>query len=124
MRGAVGQIAINVGSLAQGRQFYSDVLDLKETFVAPNVAGYDLAGIRLLLIEHEGFRGSGANGAIIYFAVDRIEHEHEALVRRGATDAGVPHCVAVMGENETWVGFVEDPFGTVIGLIEERQVAR
>lgn len=106
--------------MAQGRHFYGGILGLREMFVAPNVAGFDIAGVRLLLIEHPGFTSSGSDGLAVYLSVDRIEGEHAELLRSGAKDGGAPHCVAVIGDSETWVGFIEDPFGNVIGLIEDR----
>lgn len=120
MNRSLGQIGIKVGSMVQARQFYGGTLGLEELFVAPNVAGYDLGGIRLLLVEHEGFTSSGMDGATLYLCVKGIEEEHAAFLRSGARDAGAPHRVAVMGTTETWVGFVADPFGNVLGLIEDR----
>jgi catechol 2,3-dioxygenase-like lactoylglutathione lyase family enzyme len=117
---AVRQIAIKVGSLSAGRQFYGGILGLRESFTAPNVAAYDLGSVRWLLIEHAGFAAAEASGTTAYLLTDRIEEAHAGFLRKGAADGGAPHCIANLDEIDVWVGFVIDPFNNLIGLMEEK----
>jgi catechol 2,3-dioxygenase-like lactoylglutathione lyase family enzyme len=118
--GPIGQVAIKVGSLAAGRDFYGRVLGLTESFAAPNVIAYDVNGVRWLLIDHQGFIASEAAGTTVYLCARQLERQHAELIAAGAADGGTPHCIAVLDEAEVWIGFVKDPFNNVIGLIEER----
>jgi hypothetical protein len=46
---------------------------------------------------------------------------HVAIVARGAADERVPQLVAKMPDHALWIGFVRDPDGNLVGLMEERR---
>lgn len=65
-------------------------------------------------------KGHGAVGAnsVLYFAVSDIEATH---VARGATNERAPQLTARMPDHELWIGFLRDPDGNLVGLLEERR---
>jgi catechol 2,3-dioxygenase-like lactoylglutathione lyase family enzyme len=114
------QIVVPVADLPAAASFYGDCLGLKEQFRAPNVIAYGLESIRLLLTERPRYTAPKESGVIFYIEVQGIEKHHSDLVVRGARDGGRPHKIADIGGQQVWVGFVLDPFGTLIGFIESR----
>lgn len=62
----------------------------------------------------------GAN-SVLYFAVSDIEATHAACVARGATNERAPQLAARMPDHELWIGFLRDPDGNLVGLLEERR---
>ena len=68
-------------------------------------------------------QGAGAVGAnsILYFKVTDIVATHSAIVGRGATNERAPQLAAKMPDHELWIGFIRDPDGNLIGLMEERR---
>lgn len=118
---AIRQIAITVSDVALALRFYRDVLGLNFLFSAgPNLAFLDSGGIRLMLSTPQGAGSVGCN-SILYFAVSDIVATHAALVSRGATDERSPQLAAKMPDHELWTGFVRDPDGNLVGLMEEKR---
>ena len=119
--GPIGQIAIAVSSVATMLPFYRDVLGLTFLFQAgPELAFLDAGGVRLMLTRPEGAGAVGLN-SVLYFRVDDCTAAHAAIVARGAVDGGAPHLIAKMPDHELWMGFVRDPDGNLVGLMEERR---
>ena len=117
----IHQIAITVSDVDDALGFYRDVLGLAFLFRAgPNLAFLDAGGVRLMLGTPEGER-TVAHNSILYFTVSDIETTHAGLVARGATNEGAPHVVAQMPDHELWIGFLRDPDGNVVGLMEEKR---
>lgn len=101
--------------------FYRDVLGLGFLFSAgPDLAFLDAGGIRLMLSTPQGHGSVGAN-SVIYFKVRDIGATHAALVARGATNERAPQLAAKLPDHELWIGFLRDPDGNLIGLLEERR---
>lgn len=118
----IRQIAITVGNVDEALGFYRDVLGLTFLFRAgPELAFLDAGGIRLMLSTPQGAGAVGAN-SILYFSVTDIEGTHAALVERGATSERTPALAARMPDHELWTGFLRDPDGNLVGLMEERSV--
>jgi len=118
---AIGQIAITVSDVAVALKFYRDVLGLEFLFSpGGNLAFLGAGDIRIMLTTPVGAGTVGAN-SVLYFKVQDIVSAHEAIVARGATDAGRPHLVAKMPDHELWIGFVRDPDGNLVGLMEEKR---
>ena len=46
---------------------------------------------------------------------------HAAIVERGARNERAPNLTAKMPDHDLWVGFVRDPDGNLIGLMEEKR---
>ncbi|MBI5766721.1 MAG: VOC family protein [Verrucomicrobia bacterium] len=117
----IGQIALTVGDVAQATAFYRDVLGLKFLFPAgPNLAFLAAGPVRIMLTTPQGHGEAGKN-SILYFKVTDVVTTHAAIVARGATNERAPQLTAKLPDHELWIGFVRDPDGNLIGLMEEKR---
>ena len=117
----IGQIAITVSDVAQATAFYRDVLGLKFLFPAgPNLAFLAAGSVRLMLTTPQGAGEVGKN-SILYFKVADIAAAHAAVIARGAKNERAPQLMAKMPDHELWMGFVRDPDGNIVGLMEEKR---
>jgi predicted enzyme related to lactoylglutathione lyase len=117
----IGQIAVVVSDVAKATVFYRDVLGLKFLFPAgPNLAFLAAGGVRIMLSTPQGHGEPGKN-SILYFKVKDIEATHAAVVSRGAANERPPQLTAKMPDHELWIGFVRDPDGNLVGLMEEKR---
>ena len=117
----IGQIAITVSDVSTALGFYRDALGLHFLFSAgPNLAFLDAGGVRLMLSTPQG-AGTVGHNSILYFKVSDIVGVHAAIVTRGATSERPPQLAARMPDHELWTGFLRDPDGNLVGLMEERR---
>ncbi|QCO68446.1 VOC family protein [Luteimonas yindakuii] len=117
----IRQIAVTVSDVEAALCFYRDVLGLKLLFSAgPNLAFLDASGIRIMLTTPQGSGSVGANSTL-YFKVSDIGATHSALVARGAKNEREPQITVKMPDHELWIGFLRDPDGNLVGLLEERR---
>jgi len=118
---SIRQIAITVSNVESAIRFYRDILGLSFLFSPePNLAFLDAGGIRLMLSTPQGAGEVGKN-SILYFTVSEINSVHASLIERGATNERNPALAAVMPDHELWTGFLRDPDGNLVGLIEEKK---
>ena len=118
---AIRQIAITVSDVDTALRFYRDTLGLTFLFSAgPELAFLDAGGIRLMLAPPQGAGAVGAN-SILYFTVKDIVAVQAALVARGAIEERAPALTARMPDHELWIGFLRDPDGNLVGLMEEKR---
>ena len=117
----IRQIAVTVSNVDAALGFYRDILGLAFLFRAgPDLAFLDAGGIRIMLTVPQGAGAVGAN-SVLYFNVSDIGATHSALVARGATSERAPQLTARMPDHELWIGFLRDPDGNLVGLLEERR---
>jgi predicted enzyme related to lactoylglutathione lyase len=117
----IGQIAVTVSDVPAALGFYRDVLGLRFLFSpAPNLAFLQAGGVRIMLSTPQGAGAPGAN-SILYFMVKDIEAAHAAMVARGARRERPPQLTAKMPDHELWIGFLRDPDGNLVGLMEEKR---
>ena len=117
----IGQIAITVSDVGKALPFYRDVLGLTFLFSpGPNLAFVSAGKVRIMLSSPQG-AGSVGHNSILYFKVTDIVATHSAIVARGATSERAPQLTAKMPDHELWIGFIRDPDGNLIGLMEERR---
>ena len=117
----IGQIAITVGDVEKALAFYRDALGLAFLFSpAPTLAFLQAGTVRLMLSTPQGAGAVGAN-SVLYFKVADIEAVFAAIVARGATQERAPQLAARMPDHELWIGFVRDPDGNLVGLMEEKR---
>jgi predicted enzyme related to lactoylglutathione lyase len=117
----IRQIAVTVGDVDAALAFYRDALGLTFLFQpAPTLAFLQAGDVRLMLTTPQGAGAVGAN-SILYFTVDDIVATQAALVARGATEERPPQLAARMPDHELWTGFLRDPDGNLVGLMEEKR---
>lgn len=117
---SIGQIAIVVSQIDTALAFYRDILGLSFLFSAgPNLAFLSDGQLRIMLTTPQGSGAVGAN-SVLYFQVDDIEATHSALLARGATPERTPQLAATLPDHQLWLGFVRDPDGNLVGLMEQK----
>lgn len=117
----IGQIAITVSDVAKVLPFYRDVLGLKFLFSpTPDLAFLSAGSVRIMLSTPQGAGSVGAN-SILYFKVEDVEGVHSAMVSRGAASERAPQLTAKLSDHELWIGFLRDPDGNLVGLMEEKR---
>jgi len=118
--GAIGQIHISVTDVERSVAFYRDVLGLEHLFTVPGqpMAFFQAGDVRLYLgvPENERFRSR----PVIYYRVEDLGANYAAVVERGAAPLEKPRKVHDDGTTSLHMGFVEDPDGNPVGLMEER----
>jgi catechol 2,3-dioxygenase-like lactoylglutathione lyase family enzyme len=117
----IGQIAITVSDVAKATEFYRDVLGLTFLFPAgPNLAFLAAGNVRIMLTTPQGHGEVGKN-SVLYFKVTELVGAHAEIVARGAMNERDPQLAAKMPDHELWIGFVRDPDGNLVGLMEEKR---
>ncbi len=117
----IGQIAITVSDVGQALGFYRDALGLTFLFSpAPTLAFLQAGSVRVMLSTPQGAGTVGGN-SILYFKVDDIEGVFAAVVARGGAAERAPALAARMPDHELWTGFLRDPDGNLVGLMQERR---
>lgn len=115
----IRQIAITVSDIDTALAFYHEVLGLPLLFRAgPQLAFLDAGGIRLMLSTPQGHGAVGAN-SVLYFTARDIVATYAMCVARGATGERAPQLTAKMPDHDLWIGFLRDPDGNLVGLLEE-----
>lgn len=118
--GRIGQIAVTVGEVAAAVAYYRDVLGLRFLFSpGPNLAFLTDGAVRLMLTTPQGAGAVGAN-SILYFTVDDIETVQAECVARGSVQERPPQLAARLPDHDLWIGFLRDPDGNIVGLMEEK----
>ena len=119
--GRIGQIALTVHDMERAIAFWRDTVGLAFLFQAPNVAFFDVAGVRLMLGSAESPDVKPA-GTVLYFEVDDLDTTFATLRDRGAAVAenGAPHFIARLGAKDLWMAFLRDPDENLFALMAER----
>lgn len=116
----LGQIAITVSQVDSALAFYRDILGLPFLFSAgPNLAFLQAGTVRLMLSTPQGAGQIGAN-SVLYFRVSAIEQAYQQMVTAGARAERAPMLAASMPDHQLWLGFLRDPDGNLVGLMEEK----
>lgn len=121
--GRIGQIALSVHDMDRAIAFYRDVVGLNFLFQAPNVAFFDVAGVRLMLGQAEPTDLHPA-GTIVYFESANLDADFAALQTHGARVERAPHFVAKLGAKDLWMAAFRDPDGNVFQFMSERESPR
>ena len=117
----IRQIAVTVSDVAEAKRFYHGILGLKFLFDAgPNLAFLECGSIRIMLSTSQGAGTVGKNSTL-YFQTSGLETHYESVVAAGATPERAPQLTAKMPDHELWIGFVRDPDGNLVGLLEEKR---
>ena len=117
----IRQLAITVSDVETALPFYRDVLGLAFLFrPSPNLAFLNAGTVRIMLTTPQG-AGTVGHNSILYFKVADIAGTHAAILARGAKNERNPQLTARMPDHELWTGFVRDPDGNLVGLMEEKR---
>lgn len=120
--GPLMQINMPVQDIDRAVVFYRDVLGLPFLFQAGTLAFFDCGGVRLLVdvAESEEFAHPGST---LYFRVDDLDAQVEALKARGVEFVSEPHRIHSDGRTELWMAFFRDGEWNTHALASERPVA-
>ncbi len=117
----IGQIAITVSDVDLALKFYRDALGLQFLFSpAPTLAFLAAGPVRIMLSTPQGAGAVGAN-SILYFKVADIESVYAEILGRGARGERPPQLAAQLADHDLWTGFLRDPDGNLVGLMEEKR---
>ena len=108
-------VVYRVIDLGKAKAWYSDVLGQQPYFDEPFYVGFSVGGFELGLVPDP--KGSVPGGVSAYWGVGEIEGVVALLVSKGAE---VHEPVSEVGEGIK-VGSVRDPFGNILGVIENPQ---
>lgn len=53
--------------------------------------------------------------------VSNIEQFYKSVIANGAINEREPQLAAQMPDHELWIGFIKDPDGNLVGLMEEKR---
>lgn len=115
----IGQIFVNVRDLDRAVAFYRDQLGMKHLFNAPpQMAFFDLGGIRLLLgvAEKPEFDHPAS---LVYYKVPDIQAAHAILEGRGVRFEHPPHLVHRGEGYELWLASFRDLDANPLALMSE-----
>ena len=99
--------------LAKAKAWYADAFGVAPYFDEPFYVGFEIGGFELGL-DPDVRRVTVGNNAVAYWGVDDIETAYRHLLDRGA----VPRDPVKDVGHDIKVGTVADPFGNLIGVIE------
>jgi predicted enzyme related to lactoylglutathione lyase len=103
-----------VQDLAKATKWYSEVLGLQPYFDQPFYAGFNVGGYELGLVPEPGAGMKRAAAGIAYWGVADARAAYQRLLELGATQN---EPIQDVGEG-ILVGSVHDPFGNVLGVIQ------
>lgn len=114
----IGQVAVNARDLGRAVAFYRDVLGMTFLFQVPNMAFFQVGGVRLMLgvAEKPEFDHPAS---ILYYDVPDIGQAHETLVSRGVEFSEAPRQIADLGDRVLWLAFFHDTESNVVALMSE-----
>ena len=102
--------------LERAKQWYTAALGKPPYFDQPFYVGFDVGGFELGLDPDAAAHPPGAGGGLAYWRVDDMDAAWAHLIGLGATAVHAPHAI----DPTLRMASLRDPFGTVIGLLEER----
>ena len=114
MMKGLGTVIYHVTDLNQAKAWYSSAFQQTPYFDQPFYVGFNIAGYELGLNPDLSVTRPGAGGSVAYWRVAAIEAAVQNFVTAGTT---IVAPVRDVGEGIK-VATVTDPFGNLIGLIE------
>ncbi len=105
--------------LARAKAWYADVFGLAPYFDEPYYVGFNVGGYELGLDPDAGAGASGAGGATAYWGVADLTSALARAESHGATIASPAQDVG----GDIRVATIADPFGNIVGLIENPHFA-
>jgi predicted enzyme related to lactoylglutathione lyase len=106
-------VIVRVSDLARAKAWYTAAFGVAPYFDEPYYVGFQIGGFELGLDPDVGGMTMG-NNVVAYWGVAEIDKAYARLLERGAQPRDAVHDVG----GDIKVATVADPFGNVIGLIE------
>ena len=110
----IGTVIYHVADLERAKAWYASAFGQQPYFDQPFYVGFNIGGYELGLDPDPGSGRSGEGGSVAYWRVDAIDEAVRHFVRAGGT---VASAVQDVGEGIK-VAKIADPFGNIIGLLE------
>ncbi len=107
-------VVYSVSDLGRARAWYAEAFQQEPYFTEPFYVGFNIRGYELGLDPNPSVGRSGGGGGVAYWRVDKIDGAVQHFVHVGAT---IEAAVQAVGDGVK-VATVRDPFGNVVGLIE------
>jgi len=107
-------VIYKVSDLQRAKQWYSSAFGIQPYFDEPFYVGFNIGGFELGLDPDTKGGKPGPGGSVAYWGVPNIDKAVEQFIRVGGT---LKSPVQDVGEGIR-VATVADPFGNLIGLIE------
>jgi len=108
-----------VEDLEKAKAWYSDVLGFRPYFDSPYYVGFNVGGFELGLHPRDEKYPGVAGSTAAYWGVSNAGEAHARLLQLGATPYGT---IEDVGDGIN-IGTVRDPFGNVLGIIENPHFA-
>jgi predicted enzyme related to lactoylglutathione lyase len=104
----------SVPDIKSAKAWYSEVLGVSPYFDEPFYVGFNVGGFELGMTPDENAGTKRAESGVAYWGVNDADAAYARLIRMGASDH---EPIADVGEGIK-IGSVWDPFGNVLGIIE------
>ena len=114
MVNGLGTVIYHVPDLERAKAWYSEAFGQAPYFDEPFYVGFNIAGYELGLDPNQSVGKAGAGGSVAYWRVSEIEAAVAHFTGAGATVAAPVQDVG----GGIKVATITDPFGNLIGLIE------
>lgn len=112
-------VIYHAGDLERAKEWYAEVLGFTPYFDEPFYVGFEVGGFELGLLPEDADSSRGDTGVTAYWGVKDADGALERLLRLGAT---AREDVQDVG-GDIRVATVLDPFGNVLGVIENPHFA-
>ena len=112
-------VIYHVPDLDRAKAWYANAFNQQPYFDQPFYVGFNIGGYELGLDPDPSGGSSGPGGSVAYWRVDEIEAALQHFVANGATVVAPVQDVG----GDIRVATIADPFGNLIGLIENPQFA-
>lgn len=100
--------------LAAAKRWYAEVTGVQPYFDEPFYVGFDIGGFELGITPDDGAAAERPEAGIAYWGVKDAAAAYARLIERGASDH---EPIQDVGEGIR-IGSVRDPFGNILGVIE------
>jgi len=110
----LGTAVYHVSDLTRAKAWYAEAFRQQPYFDEPFYVGFNITGYELGLVPDQSASRPGPGGVVAYWRVGEIGPAVQHFVSAGATVAGQIQDVG----SGIKVAELSDPFGNLIGLIE------
>jgi len=107
-------VIYRVNDVARATEWYTSVLGFPPYFNQPFYVGFNVGGYELGLQPEEDAGPAKAENVEAYWGVEDIQAEYDRLQALGAIEHRKPQDVG----GGIWVAMLKDPWGNLIGLIQ------